>query len=326
EEGTVVAVNEAWRRFAEENGYEGEDGGLGANYLAVSTTPDSRDVADGIRRLLAGEATEFTAEYPCHGPHEQRWLLLRVTRFESPEGARLVTAHENVTEMKRAQEVLRQNAADLAERNEELQQFAYVASHDLQEPLRMVTSFLQLLERRYTDELDDTARQYIEFAVDGARRMQALIKDLLAYSRVGTHGKGFAPVDMDGVLETALRDLGPALEDVGGRVEAGDLPTVRGDATQLHQLFLNLIGNAVKFRRPDVPPVLRIEAAPTEVAGRPGWRVTVADNGIGIEPQYADRVFQVFQRLHTREEYEGTGIGLAICKKIVERHGGEIGF
>lgn len=234
---------------------------------------------------------------------------------------------EYAAEIEAARQRLQSYTDELEERNEELQQFAYVASHDLQEPLRMVTSFLQLLERRYGEVLDDTATQYIDFAVDGARRMQALIKDLLAYSRVGTHGRDFEAVEGDALLETVLRDLGPALSEVDGEIEADALPSIHGDPTQLHQLFLNLISNAIKFRRPGTTPSIRISASPAMLAkGRPGWQFQIADNGIGIEQQYADRIFQVFQRLHTRDEYEGTGIGLAICKKIVERHGGDIGF
>jgi light-regulated signal transduction histidine kinase (bacteriophytochrome) len=190
----------------------------------------------------------------------------------------------------------------------------------------MVTSFLQLLERRYEGQLDATAQEYIGYAVDGARRMQRLIQDLLAYSRVGTRGQDLGPVDAGEVVLDVLHDLGAAIAETGATVEgAGTLPVVLADATQLHQLFLNLIGNALKFRRPDEAPRIRIEAAPTVLDdGRPAWRFSVSDTGIGLDPQYRERIFQVFQRLHTRDEYEGTGIGLAICKKIVERHGGTI--
>jgi light-regulated signal transduction histidine kinase (bacteriophytochrome) len=187
----------------------------------------------------------------------------------------------------------------------------------------MVSSFLQLLERRYEGQLDAAAREYIGYAVDGARRMQRLIQDLLAYSRVGTRGRDFEAVDSGEVVLDVLHDLGPSVAEAGAEVEADDLPAVFADPTQLHQLFLNLVGNALKFRREGVTPRIRIRAASARLEdGRPGWRFAVSDNGIGIDPQYAERIFEVFQRLHTREEYEGTGIGLAICKKIVERHGG----
>ncbi|MEM1042918.1 MAG: PAS domain S-box protein [Bacteroidota bacterium] len=232
---------------------------------------------------------------------------------------------QDVTEQVEAEAALQRYADQLEERNAELEQFAYVASHDLQEPLRMVSSFLQLLQRRYGEQLDDTADEYIAYAVDGAKRMQKLIQDLLAYSRVGTRGKAFRPIDMNELARTVQTDLSQALADHGATVEVGTLPTVSADETQMRQLLQNLVANAVKFRA-EAAPVVRVSADEVEDGGRRVWRFAVADNGIGIEPQHAERVFQIFQRLHTRDEYEGTGIGLAMCKKIVERHGGRIWF
>ena len=232
---------------------------------------------------------------------------------------------QDVTAQHEAERAMQRYADDLEERNAELEQFAYVASHDLQEPLRMVSSFLQLLQRRYADELDETADEYIAYAVDGAKRMQVLIQDLLAYSRVGTRGKAFKPVDMNRTMETVLTDLGPAFEEFDADVQVDPLPTVSADETQMRQLLQNLVANAVKFRG-DAAPEVRVSAERIREDDRPMWRFAVADNGIGIEPHHADRVFQIFQRLHTRDEYEGTGIGLAMCKKIVERHGGRIWF
>jgi two-component system, chemotaxis family, sensor kinase Cph1 len=185
----------------------------------------------------------------------------------------------------------------------------------------MVASYTQLLQRRYQGKLDAQADKYIHFAVDGAQRMQGLINDLLALSRVGTQGKPFAPVDVRAVVERVLRWLGRALEESGGRVEVGALPTVTGDAGQLEQLFQNLIANALKFSRPGVTPVVEVRAEPRSGGG---WTFAVRDNGIGFEQQFAEQIFVVFQRLHTRAEYPGTGVGLAIVKKIVERHGGTI--
>lgn len=208
---------------------------------------------------------------------------------------------------------------DLARSNVELEQFAYVASHDLQEPLRKVVSFCELLSRRYANQLDERADEYIAFAVDGARRMQVLINDLLAFSRVGRTTQGFETVHLDESLASALVNLAAAIEEADAEIKAGRLPEVPGDASLLVMLLQNLIGNAIKFRG-EAPPKIELSAR------REGaeWRFALRDNGIGIEPRFADRIFVIFQRLHGRELYEGTGIGLALCKKIVEFHGGRI--
>jgi light-regulated signal transduction histidine kinase (bacteriophytochrome) len=232
----------------------------------------------------------------------------------------------DITERKRAEQKLKQTMAELTRSNQELEQFAYVASHDLQEPLRMVASYVQLLARRYQGKLDPDADEFIAYAVDGATRMQALINDLLAYSRVGTRGKPFEPTDCETVLDQALANLQVAIEESGAAVTHDPLPTVIADATQLTQLFQNLIGNAVKFRG-EQPPRIHISAhRQSAIENRESneWTFSVQDNGIGIDPEYHDRIFMIFQRLHTREEYPGTGIGLAVCKKIVERHNGRI--
>lgn len=203
--------------------------------------------------------------------------------------------------------------------NQELEQFAYVASHDLQEPLRAITGYTQLLMSEYRDRLDETAQEYAEFIVDGAKRMQQLIQDLLAYSRVGTRGKEFAPTDCNAVLQQALQNLQVAIAENHATITAEPLPRVHADQNQLIQLLQNLIGNAIKFHR-DEPPEVHITAQRQDNH----WLFQVRDNGIGIKSQYRERIFEVFKRLHTRREYPGTGIGLAICKKIVTRHGGHI--
>jgi PAS domain S-box-containing protein len=208
---------------------------------------------------------------------------------------------------------------ELARSNAELQQFAYIASHDLQEPLRMVTSYLQLLERRYKDNLDSDAHEFIQYAVDGAARMRTLINDLLTYSRIGTRGRPFEVTSSREAILRAITNLKVAIEESNAIVTYDDLPNVRADPTQLTQLFQNLIGNAIKFRS-EARPHVRIEANREEDA----WRFSVQDNGIGIDPQYTERIFVIFQRLNNRQDYPGTGIGLAVCKKIVERHGGKI--
>jgi signal transduction histidine kinase len=211
------------------------------------------------------------------------------------------------------------HAQALQKSNAELEQFAYVASHDLQEPLRMITGYTTLLARRYQGKLDKEADEFIGYAVDGAKRMQGLIQDLLSYSRVGSKGKEFARVDCEVVVAQTLTALQVAIQESGASVTREPLPTVLGDETQLVQLFQNLVGNAIKYRNSKAPEV-HISCA--QKAGE--WVFAVKDNGIGIDPRYAQRIFVIFQRLHTREEYVGTGIGLAICKKIVERHGGKI--
>ncbi len=216
---------------------------------------------------------------------------------------------------------LRQLIAELERSNKELEQFAYVASHDLQEPLRMVSSYTQLLERRYGDKLDEKGRKFVDFAVDGAVRMQQLINDLLEFSRVSTRGKPMKPVDVNRVLDTVKINLSVAIRESDAVVTNDRLPTVLADETQLVQLLQNLVGNAIKFRR--APPA-RPEVHVSAQVGETECVFTVRDNGIGIAPEYFERIFVIFQRLHAKGEYPGTGIGLAVCRRIVERHGGRI--
>jgi signal transduction histidine kinase len=226
---------------------------------------------------------------------------------------------EHNTERGRAEERLRQLLGELERSNKELELFAYIASHDLQEPLRMVSSYTQLLERRYSDKLDDDAREFIGYAVDGANRMQRLINDLLDFSRLSTRGRPLVPTDIAEVLGIVRANLSLALEEAGALVTNDELPWVVADAGQMGQLFQNLIGNAIKFRNGARPHVhVGAVESPTH------WQFSVHDDGIGIEPEYFERIFVIFQRLHTKDEYSGTGIGLALCRRIVERHGGTI--
>jgi len=225
----------------------------------------------------------------------------------------------DVTERKRAEQALARRTEELLRSNAELEQFAYVASHDLQEPLRMVASYTQLLARRYSGRLDKDADEFIAFAGDGATRMQHLIQDLLSYSHVTMQGRELQATDSRDACEQAVANLRASIVESGAEVVHGWLPIVRADSMQLTQLFQNLIGNAIKYRNQRMP---EIHVAAVPVDGH--WVFSVRDNGIGIEGQYYERIFQMFQRLHTRKEYPGTGIGLAICRKIVERHGGKI--
>ncbi|HLR95534.1 MAG TPA: ATP-binding protein, partial [Jiangellaceae bacterium] len=260
----------------------------------------------------------YTHRIELQGPPE----IERVGRDVDAMRERIVNDLDEVGTARRTlqeqSELLERQTDELRRSNLELEQFAYVASHDLQEPLRKVASFCQLLQRRYSGQLDERADSYIDYAVEGAKRMQTLINDLLAFSRVG-RTKDDAPVDLDDALADALSSLERRLEEAEAVVTADDLPTVQGDRTLLTQVFFNLIGNAVKFRGDDPPRVhIGVERSGDE------WVFCCTDNGIGIEPQYAERVFVIFQRLHTRDKYSGTGIGLAMCKKIVDFHGGRI--
>jgi signal transduction histidine kinase len=270
------------------------------------------DTTDKLAGFAAG-AVDYVTK-PLNGAE----VLARIESHLALYALRRQLAAQNA-QLQQEIAVRAEAEAALQRSNTEFEQLAYVASHDMQEPLRKIASYLQLLSQRYQGQLDADADEFIGYAVDGAKRMQALINDLLAFSRVGTKAKPFAPADCGLIVKTALADLQFAIEDAGARVDVGDLPMVLGDATQLSQLFRNLISNAIKFRR-DEPPVVRVTSERAEAF----WRFTVGDNGIGIAAEYFERIFVIFQRLHGRSQYAGTGIGLAICKKIVERHGGQI--
>jgi PAS domain S-box-containing protein len=247
-------------------------------------------------------------------------IEIMLSPLESADGVLVTAAIRDITARKISEAQLLEKVKELNRSNEELQQFAYIASHDLQEPLRMVASYTALLAKRYKGKLDSDADDFIAFAVDGASRMQLLIRDLLAYSRVGSKGTELVDTSSEAALQQAIRNLRGAIEGSGALVTHDALPSVMADEMQLTQLFQNLVGNAIKYRRAGVPRV-HITAVPNDANK---WMFSVQDNGLGIEPQFFERIFGVFQRLHKREEFDGTGIGLAICKKIVERHGGAI--
>ncbi len=273
-------------------------------------------LASACRRISEGN---FAERIVPRGPKDIRGIANDVDDMRK----RIV---DELDASRSAAEELDIQAEELRRSNAELEQFAYVASHDLQEPLRKVASFCQLLEKRYGDQLDDRGIEYIGFAVDGAKRMQVLINDLLTFSRVGRLNATEAEVDLDTMLDTALGNLSTAVEESAAVIErpAGGLPTVKGDPTLMTMLWQNLIGNAVKFRRDGLAPRVVIECERGFDGDDQTWSFSLSDNGIGIAPEFADKVFVIFQRLHGRDTYTGTGIGLALCKKIVEHHGGTI--
>ncbi|MFJ8741084.1 ATP-binding protein [Embleya sp. NPDC127516] len=273
------------------------------------TLPVGRLVADAD----AVARGEFGHEITPTGPADLRTLA------DAMEAMRRRLADE-LAFSDHARRRLAQQATELRRSNSDLEQFAYAASHDLQEPLRKVASFCRLLEKRYQGRLDERADRYIAFAVDGAVRMQALIDDLLAFSRIGRRPANESSVDLNAVFETVVGDLDIAIREADAEVDHDPLPTVRGDRTQLSVVFQNLIANAVKFREPDRPVHVAVRAEPMDGM----WRISVTDDGIGIDPAQADRIFVIFQRLNTREAYPGNGMGLAMCKRIVEFHGGTI--
>ena len=286
--------------------------------------PEDRNLTDSQRmRVRSGEkpSVRFEKRY-IRKNGAIVWVGLSVALACDPSGTPQyeIALFDDITERKKAEAALREAHEELKRSNGELEQFAYVASHDLQEPLRMVSSYTQLLMRRYGDKLDGDAKEFTAFIVDGATRMKQLIEDLLAYSRVGTRDRNFKPAEAESSLRRALTNLRAAIQDSGAAVTQDKLPTIPCDEVQLAQLFQNLIGNALKFRKPDAAPAVHVGAADQGAE----WEFTVRDNGIGIEPQYFERIFMVFQRLHDKGEYPGTGIGLAIVKKVVERHGGRI--
>jgi len=289
----------------------------------LKASPATRDIPVIFMTALTDTADKLTGfsvggiDYVTK-PLDGAEVLARIDTHLTVHGLRRKLEEQNRL-LEAEVEARRETEAALLRSNTELEQLAYVASHDMQEPLRMVASYLQLVAQRYKGQLDADADEFIGYAVDGAKRMQALINDLLAYSRVGTKARPFEPTDCNRLAEIALGNLAIAIAETGAQVTRDTLPTVKGDASQLLQLFQNLLGNAIKFKRVDP-----VKVHFTAQAEGSFWRFSVSDNGIGIAPEYFERIFVLFQRLHGRGDYPGTGIGLAICKKIVERHGGEI--
>jgi PAS domain S-box-containing protein len=291
--------------------------------------PDDRQRIDQSVKNTLELGVPYDIEYRVVWPDSSvHWIAAKGRAHRSPEG---VAVHMqgivmDVTERKRAQEAQKHDEArerrsvELKRSNDELQQFAYIAAHDLQEPLRMVASYTQLLAQRYKGRLDSDADEFIAYAVDGAHRMQLLIGDLLAYCRVGTKGKELRETSSEAALEQALLNLQGAIQESSGVVTHDPLPTVVADGAQLVQLFQNVVGNAIKYRSAELP---RVHVSAKKNGGKE-WIFSMRDNGLGIDPKYFEKIFVMFQRLHGREEFSGTGIGLTVCKKIAERHGGRM--
>lgn len=324
-EGIVLRVNQAECKLL---GFEQEEmlGRCIWDFIAPEEREKGREV---IRRMMAGESALLTAERE-YSRHDGARLALEIhsTTIRSAAG-QIIGVRSfllDVTERKRAQQALQSQAEDLARSNGELEEFAYVASHDLQEPLRKILAFGDRLKNKHAEALSTEARDYLERMQNAAGRMQRLINDLLSLSRVTNHRQPFVAVDLAEVLRIVVSDLEARLLQAGGKVELGALPIIVADRGQMAQLFQNLIGNGLKFSKPGQPPVVKVrgELLNDRRGGADTCQIVVEDNGIGFDEKYLDRIFRVFQRLHGRTEYEGTGIGLAICRKITERHGGGI--
>ena len=323
-----VIFNPASQRFMQVNpmlaqitGYSQEEL-CGRVFLEFLHPDDHAAAAERADRLLAMQEVgiSFVNRYVCRDG-SLRWL--EWVSVPAPDGL-VYAVGRDITERHKAEAALRQTLIDLNNRNRELQDFAFIASHDLQEPLRKIRAFSDRLQQRHAAGLAPEARDYLDRTGQAAARMQVLIDDLLAYSRVDARGKPFVQADLNALLANVLEDLEVRLESSGGRVEAGPLPTLEGDVIQLRQVFQNLLANALKFRSPERLPVVRVSAEPTQLEAAPAWILRFEDNGIGFEPKYGEKIFGPFQRLHGRQEFEGTGIGLAIVRRIVERHRGTV--
>lgn len=318
-DGIITYANET---FCKISGYE-ESELIGHNHRILKSGKQSDGVFVGMWKAIStgliwrGEICNKAKDGTFY------WVYATIIPIRGVDGTidKYVAVRFDITPLKNAEEDIKLKSKELERSNEELQKFAYVASHDLQEPLRMVSSYTQLLEKRYSANLDESAKEYIHYAVEGANRMQRLIKDLLEYSRVSTKMKPFEKVDCNKIIDDVKFNLQRIIEEKGAIIETQDLPVVMGDEGQLMRLFQNLIGNAIKFVA-DKPPYVSIicEEEPEK------WKFSVIDNGIGIDEQYSERIFVIFQRLHAKEDFEGSGMGLAISKRIVERHKGEIWF
>lgn len=329
QDGSWIRAN---KQLCEALGYSEEEF-LSGKVPQITHPDDLEEDLAMAHKLVHGEIDQYSIDKRYvrkDGSYFWTRLMVAANRDRKGEFVSFIAVIEDIHEQKKQQSFLQHSNSelkqsvedrlrDLQRSNAELEQFAYVASHDLQEPLRMIISYMQLVEKRYKDRLDEDGQEFIGYAVDGARRMQALIQSLLEFSRVGTRGEEFKPLDMGEVVSQALRNLSVVIEETGANIRVDKMPSINGDQSQLVRVIQNLLANAINYRS-EAPPEIHISASKqTE-----GWMFSVKDNGIGFDSKYADRIFVIFQRLHSREDYKGTGIGLAVCKKIIERHGGSI--
>lgn len=316
--GIIIHIND---KFCEISKYS-RDELLGKNHRIINSGYHSKEFfAEMWRTISSGKVWEGEIRNRAKDGSIY-WVNTTIVPFADASGKpyQYVSIRYEITQRKKVEERLRVYADRLEQSNRELTDFASIAAHDLQEPLRKIQAFGDRLRTRFEEEIPDEGRDYLSRMLGSASRMRRLIDDLLTYSRVATKAQPFAATDLNQVLQDVLLDLELRLEQVSGRVEMDLLPTIDSDASQMRQLFQNLIANALKFHRKEIPPVVRIEAK----AEKDKCVLTFADNGIGFEEKYLDRIFTIFQRLHGRQEYEGTGVGLAVCRRIVERHGGSI--
>lgn len=338
--GRIVAINESWRSFARENGATDPGLFLGSNYINIceGSSQDgaaiARDMAQGIRDVASGKLPYYEVEYPCHSPTEKRWFLAHVNRFVDPAQPYVVVTHTNITSRKLAEQLARDNGEQLArsndelvvtnrklsEKNAEMDEFTYMASHDLQAPLLTLSSYREILRTELGEAVSESVGSALDSMQDAAKSMKNILNGLMRLSKIGRVELNCQRISLHACVEQAMEALAYQIKQSDAAIECGELPDIIGDEKLLTRVFQNLIGNALKFIPSDRTPCIQLSAQEDESH----WIVSVKDNGIGIPPEQAEKVFLAFKRLQSKQQYEGAGIGLAICEKIIGRHQGRI--